>query len=160
HYNLATCLAGSGQWAAAVSQFGIVVRLRPDDADAHASLAQALLNSGQPGAAEAQFRQAVLLAPTNPDAHFGLGILLAGRNDLDAALAEFRLAVKFRPDWPPALNGLAFILATHPKAEARNGAEAVRLAERACAMVGTNQPRFWGTLDTAYAEAGRFPDAI
>jgi len=160
HFNLGTCLASGGQWPGAVSEFEAVVRLRPDDADAQASLAQALLNGGNPAAAEARFRQVALLAPTNAEAHLHLGILSARRNDLDAAVAEFRLAVKFRPDWPEALNGLAFLLATHPKAESRDGAEAVRLAERACAIAGTNQPRFWGTLDTAYAEAGRFPDAI
>jgi tetratricopeptide (TPR) repeat protein len=160
HFNLGTCLAGLGQWPGAVSEFEAVVRLRSDDADAHASLAQALLNAGDPGAAEARFRQVLLRAPTNAQAHFHLGMLAARRNDLDAALAEFQLAVKYRADWPEALNGLAFLLATHPKAESRNGAEAVRLAERACAMTGTNQPRFLSTLDTAYAEAGRFPDAI
>ena len=160
HFNLGTCLAGLGQWPGAVSEFEAVVRLRPDDADAQASLAQALLNMGEPAAAEARFRQVLLLAPTNAAAHLHLAMLAARRNDLDAALAEFQLSVKYKPDWPEAMNGLAFLLATHPKAESRNGAEAVRLAERACAMTGTNQPRFWSTLDTAYAEAGRFPDAI
>jgi tetratricopeptide (TPR) repeat protein len=160
HFNLGTCLAGLGQWPGAVSEFEAVVRLRPDDADAQTSLAQALQNSGEPAAAEARFRQVLLLAPANAEAHLHLAMLSIRRNDLDAALAEFQLAVKYRPDWPEALNGLAFLLATHPKAESRNGAEAVRLAERACAMTGTNQPRFWGTLDTAYAEAGRFSDAI
>jgi len=160
HYNLGTCLATRGEWPGAVSEFEAVVRLRPNDADAQACLAQALLNEGEPAAAENRFRQVALLAPTNAEAHLHLGMLAARRNDLDAALAEFGLAVKLRPDWPEALNGLAFLLATHPKLEQRNGAEAVRLAERACAMAGTNQPRFWGTLDTAYAEAGRFDDAI
>jgi tetratricopeptide (TPR) repeat protein len=160
HYNLGTCLATRGQWPDAVSEFEAVVRLRPNDADAQGCLGQALLNEGQPAAAENRFRQVALLSPTNAEAHLRLGMLAARRNDLDASLAEFRLAVQLRPDWPEALNGLAFLLATNPKPEQRNGAEAVRLAERACAMAGTNQPRFWSTLDTAYAEAGRFSDAI
>jgi tetratricopeptide (TPR) repeat protein len=160
HFNLGTCLAALGQWPGAVSEFQAAVRLRPEDADAQASLARALLNVGEPAVAEARFRQVLVLAPTNAEAHLHLAMLAAGRNDLDAALAEFQLAVKYGPDWPEALNGLAFLLATHPKAESRNGAEAVRLAERACAMTGTNQPRFWSTLDTAYAEVGRFSDAI
>lgn len=160
HYNLGTCLAARGEWPGAVSEFQEVVRLRPNDVDAQGCLAQALLNAGQPAAAETRFRQVALLSPTNGEAHFHLGMLATRRNDLDAALAEFRLAVQLQPDWPEALNGLAFLLATHPKPEQRNGAEAVRLAERACTIAGTNQPRFWGTLDTAYAETGRFADAI
>lgn len=160
HFNLGTCLVALGQVPAAVSEFEAVVRLRPDDADAQASLAQGLLNLGEPAAAEARFRQVLILAPTNAEAYLHLAMLAARRNDPDAALAGFQLAVKYGPDRPEALNGLAFLLATHPKAESRNGPEAVRLAERACAITGTNQPRFWSTLDTAYAEAGRFSDAI
>jgi len=49
--------------------------------------------------------------------------------------------------------------ATNPKAELRDGAEAVRLAELACELSGGKEARFWGTLDAAYAEAGRFADA-
>ena len=51
-------------------------------------------------------------------------------------------------------------MATNPKAELRNGAEAVRLAERACELSGGKEARFQGTLDAAYAEAGRFADAL
>jgi hypothetical protein len=51
-------------------------------------------------------------------------------------------------------------LATHPKAEVRNGAEAARLAERACALTGGNEPHYLAALAAAYAEAGRFDDAI
>jgi Flp pilus assembly protein TadD len=64
------------------------------------------------------------------------------------------------PDWPPALNGLAWLLATHPDATVRNGPEAVRLAERACAVTSRRNPELLDTLAAAYAEAGRFPEAI
>ena len=59
-----------------------------------------------------------------------------------------------------ALNNLAWVLATSPKAELRNGAEAVRLAERACELTHYGEPLFIGTLAAAYAEAGRFPEAV
>ena len=42
----------------------------------------------------------------------------------------------------------------------RNGAEAVRLAERACELTHYGEPLFIGTLAAAYAEAGRFPEAV
>jgi hypothetical protein len=38
----------------------------------------------------------------------------------------------------------------------RDGAEAVRLAERACELTARKEARFLGTLDAAYAESGRF----
>jgi hypothetical protein len=51
-------------------------------------------------------------------------------------------------------------LATHPRDEFRNGPEAVRLAERACAVTSRQQAFLIGTLAAAYAEAGRFTDAV
>jgi tetratricopeptide (TPR) repeat protein len=159
HFNLGTCLFAARQWDAAVAQFSTVVRLRPDDADALVSLAHGLLYQGHPALAEERFRQAARVAPNNAEAHQGLAVLAADRNDLSDALKEFKAAVKLRPDWPEALNGLAFILATNPDPAQRNPAEAVRLAERACAL-SAGSPRFLGTLDTAYAQAGRWEDAI
>ena len=52
------------------------------------------------------------------------------------------------------------MLATSSKAEFRNGAEAVRLAERVCELTHHGEPFFMGTLAAAYAEAGRFPEAV
>ena len=51
-------------------------------------------------------------------------------------------------------------LATEPDAQLRNGPEAVRLAEHACELTQRKQPRLIGTLAAAYAEAGRFADAV
>jgi Flp pilus assembly protein TadD len=41
----------------------------------------------------------------------------------------------------------------------RNGVEAVRLSERACALTKRGQAKFVLTLAAAYAEAGRFSEA-
>jgi Flp pilus assembly protein TadD len=59
-----------------------------------------------------------------------------------------------------AANNLAWVLATNPDAQLRNGAEAVQLAERACELSHNEEPMFIGTLGAAYAEAGRFQDAV
>jgi Flp pilus assembly protein TadD len=82
-----------------------------------------------------------------------------GLDQFDDALAYYREAVRLAPDVPDYLNDLAWLLATCPKAEVRNGEEAVRLAEKACRLGGDKDARFWGTLDAAYAEAGRFEEA-
>ena len=82
------------------------------------------------------------------------------QGNLKEAAANYEQAVKMNPDWPIALNDLAWIRATAPQAELRNGLEAVRLAERACELSGGKEARFLGTLDAAYAEAGRFDKAI
>jgi hypothetical protein len=58
------------------------------------------------------------------------------------------------------LDELAWFLATDPDANARDGAEAVRLAERACALTDRRIPAFLATLAAAYAEAGDFSRAV
>ena len=42
----------------------------------------------------------------------------------------------------------------------RDGPQAVRLAEEACKLSGGKEARCFGTLDAAYAEVGRFDDAV
>ena len=64
------------------------------------------------------------------------------------------------PDLPELNNNLAWLLATCPDARVRDGAQAVQLAERACALTKYGVTPMVGTLAAAYAEAGRFDDAI
>ena len=59
-----------------------------------------------------------------------------------------------------ALYKLAWIRAACPQAEFRNGAEAVRLALRACELTRYQAPAPLETLAASYAEAGRFADAV
>ena len=74
--------------------------------------------------------------------------------------AELSKVLRLNPDHDLALNNLAVIRAASSWAELRNGSEAVRLAERACELTSYKTPRYVGTLAMAYAEAGRFDDAV
>ncbi len=159
-YNLGSCLAALGRWPEAAGHLAAAVRLKPDDAEMRGSLGSALLRLGRLSEAEPQLSAATRLCPTNGEAQLNLGVVLMQQNRLDEALPRFREAVRLEPDSAAALNGLAWLLATSPRPEVRNGAEAVRLAERACQLSGGTDPRSWSALDAAYAEAGRFPDAL
>ena len=76
------------------------------------------------------------------------------------AVAQYREALKLNPNLAGPLNNLAWVLAAGPDDEFRNGAEAVRLAQRACELTHYDEPLFIGTLAAAYAECGRFPEAV
>ncbi len=76
------------------------------------------------------------------------------------AVAQYREALRLNPNLAGALNNLAWMLATSSKAEFRDGTQAVQLAERACELTHYGEPLFLGTLAAAYAEAGRFPEAV
>jgi len=88
----------------------------------------------------------------------GMTLGLSGRTR--EAVAQYREALRLNPNLTGVLNKLAWVLATSPEDELRNGAEAVRLAERACELTQYREPLFLGTLAAAYAESGRFPEAV
>jgi hypothetical protein len=64
------------------------------------------------------------------------------------------------PDSPRTLDELAWLFATYPDSDARDGAEAVRLAERACALTDRRLPALLATLAAAYAETGDFSRGV
>ena len=65
-----------------------------------------------------------------------------------------------KPDDGNAQSNLAWVFATAPDASLRNGTRAVELAERALKLAGGINPILYRTLAAAYAESGRFDDAI
>lgn len=76
------------------------------------------------------------------------------------ALLHYKEARRQRPKWPMVLNNLAGILATSPDDEIRNGAEALQWAGYANQITGGMSAIILDTLAAAYAENGRFSEAI
>src|SRR5205823_1916658 len=62
--------------------------------------------------------------------------------------------------WPKAFNEMAWDLATDPDVRKRNGTRALELAVTVCQATRERQPEFVDTLAAAYAELGRFEDAV
>jgi Flp pilus assembly protein TadD len=137
-----------------------VVRQNPDDAVAQCALASALSQKGDyPGAIQ-HYRQALRLKPNYPEARFALASVLSQEGDAPGAIEEYRHGLLSAPDSPDALNNLAWILAVNASLTIRNGQEAVQLARRACELTRHQLPMLVGTLAAAYAEAGRFDEAV
>ena len=61
---------------------------------------------------------------------------------------------------PIVMNNVAWQLATHPDDKIRNGALAVKWAEKAVEVTEGKQATYYDTLAAAYAEQGRFPEAL
>ena len=69
------------------------------------------------------------------------------------------MVLQINPDYVLTLNNLALLRATHPDPKFRDGGEAVILARRAVGLT-PGDPDYLGTLAAAYAEAGRFAEAV
>jgi len=67
--------------------------------------------------------------------------------------------LQLQPDWPGLWGEYAWLLATCEDEQVRDGAEAVRIAERALRMSGSSDPRLLDVLAAAYAERGDFSEA-
>jgi tetratricopeptide (TPR) repeat protein len=105
----------------------------------------------------------VALDPKRASVHFQLGQFLVEEDRASEALVHFRTALELTrntPDWPLVANTTAWLLATHPSSSVRNGREAVDLAQQACQQTTFGNPNFLDTLAAAYAEAGKFAEAV
>ena len=150
--------AGHNDEAINVTRNGLVVS--PDDPSLHYTLGLALARKNDLTTATNQFAYALLFGPDGPKVHLDFGRVLLRLGDTPNGLRHLQTAVRLTPDSPLALNELAWLLATSPDATLRNGPEAVQLAEHGCVVTSRRNPKGLATLAAAYAEAGRFPEAI
>ncbi len=160
HGLLGEVLAKQQRWAEAEAEYREVLRLDPDNPKAHEGVARALRGAGDLTGALAHCRDWLARRPQSARAHYHLGQALKRLGRLPEALIQYQQAIEIDPDLPQALNDLAWQLATHPDPNLRDGPRAVRLAQRACRAHGGKSPVFLDTLAAAYAEAGRFDEAV
>jgi tetratricopeptide (TPR) repeat protein len=76
------------------------------------------------------------------------------------AETQYERALKMDTNSLYAMNNLATLLATDSDAQLRDGDRAVQLARQACELTQYHEPALIYTLAAAYAEAGRFADAV
>jgi tetratricopeptide (TPR) repeat protein len=144
----------------AIAQYQKALQFKPNYAEAHNNLGNTLLQMGNLDEAIVHYQKAVQIKPDSAEIHINLGKALYQKGSVDEAIVHFQKALNIAPDYAEAQNNLAWVLATCPQASLRNGNQAVELARRANWLTGNENPVFLGTLATAYAEAGRFPEAV
>jgi tetratricopeptide (TPR) repeat protein len=86
--------------------------------------------------------------------------MYAMRGRFPEALAQWREALSLNPSHVAALDQAAQLLASGPDASIRDGPKALEFAQRAVRLTGDREPATLDTLAAAYAEAGRFPEAV
>jgi protein O-mannosyl-transferase len=160
HNNLGIALLQKGRVPDGAAQLRESLRLNSTNAESQFNLALALNQQEQWSEAVGLFGKTVTDASRDPNAHFQFGDALAHSGNTHQAMAQYAAALLLRPDFPEALDGLAWILCTSTNAELRNAGQAVGMAEQACELSGRKDPAKLKTLAAAYAEAGRFQEAV
>lgn len=160
YVNLAIALTKLGRFDEAIQHLQKAAELSPDNASIQNNLGAALAQRGRINEAIPHFEQALKIAPDFAEGHYNMGVLYAYVGRTAEAVNEWRTLLKLNPDHAAGLNRLAQVLASSPDASLRSGAEAVQLAAHAVQLTGGNDAAMLDTLAAAYAEAGRFADAV
>jgi tetratricopeptide (TPR) repeat protein len=157
---LMNCLLDSGRYNEAAVFGPEWLAVSPFDAAAHSSVAMAMTQIGDLVAAAPQLGYVMMLQPNAEEALAQLHQIVLSLAKAPDGLLRLREIASKAPDAPRMLDEVAWLLATSPDSNSRDGAEAVRLAERACVLTQRGIPALLATLAAAYAETGNFSRAV
>ena len=156
---LANVLFKLKDFAGSAKYYREALVLRSNDPELRFKLGVSLLENGENDAAIQEFSKAAAIRPT-PLAFHQMGNASIRLGKLGQAIEYFRKAVEQNSNFAPSLNNLAWLMATSDNAELRDGPLAVTYAETLCRETQARTAENLDTLAAAYAEAGRFDDAI
>ena len=160
HNAIGNALLEKGLTDEALFHYQKSLELNPNYPDAEYNLGLALFREGRIDEAITQWQKTLSFDPGNADAHVRLGHALLRKQLTGDAIAHYEKSLQIAPNSTPILNTLAWVLATSSDAQLRNGVRAVELARQADELAQGKDPVFIRTLAAAYAESGRFNDAI
>jgi tetratricopeptide (TPR) repeat protein len=159
-YILGLSLENKGQTAEAMVHYRNAITSQPRVKEAFYAMGRLLGRQGNWLEAAQTYGIISENEPNDFNANLGLATVLPNLNRLDEARAHLQTAIQTCPDDAEALNNLAWTLAASGYGELRDGTQAVKCGERACELTHYRQTIMIGTLAAAYAEAGRFDDAM
>jgi tetratricopeptide (TPR) repeat protein len=160
HNNLGVLLLQKGEVEKGVMELRSALRLKPGDVETECNLALGLNQQQLWAEAEKLFSKVLHFKPQDANLFCGAGNALKHLGRTRDAMRSYAHALLLKPDFAEALDGLSWILATDSNQEFRNGTEAVRMAELACELSANKDAGKLKTLAAAYAESGRFDEAV
>ena len=136
------------------------IALEPGNVDANLALGEVLLLQKRMTHASRQFQVMLQRQPTHVGGNYRMGWLLLRRGRVDHAVNYFRNALRADPTHQLSLLDLAQILSTHWDPQYRDGREALKLSQSACAATAFVDAAALHTLAGAHAEVGAFAEAV
>jgi tetratricopeptide (TPR) repeat protein len=160
HMHRGQALRELGEFDRAAADFTVAIRLSPDNADAYNNRAVVWKRKGEHQRAIADYSEAIRLDPKRAGFYRNRSLAAKAVKDYAQAQADLEEVLRLDPEHAAGHNDLAWFRATCPDAAFRNGAQAVAHGRRACELSGWSTPGFLNTLAAAYAEAGKFDEAV
>ena len=157
---LGDTLEKKGDLSRAVTHYLEAIKIRPGYAKAYNNLGVILASQNKVKAAIVFLSKALQINPGYSGAYFNLGKIYFNLNDPEKAIFQYKKALQFDPNMIQALYHLSWMRATHEDKKYRNGKEAVELATRLCKITQFHQPLALDALAAAYAETGKFNEAV
>jgi tetratricopeptide (TPR) repeat protein len=158
--SLGAALLKMGQLDAAYLHLRRAIELEPTFVAAYVNMGSLLLQNGQAEESHRFLEQALRINPDFVAARSNLANTLLSLGRPNEALYHLQKALESAPYDSEAQKNMAWIMATSPDSRIRNGAKAVELAERANQLTDGRNPLMLIILAAAYAEAGRFSEAL
>jgi tetratricopeptide (TPR) repeat protein len=148
------------RYADAEAQLREAARLDPRDVQALVNLGAVLCAQGKIGQGIPFLEQALAIDAKQPDALATLGDAYTALGQDARAVPILVRALEARPDDVTRLNRLGWLLATSKDDTVRNGARATQYAQQAIQLTEGRDLQTLNTLAAAFAETGRFPEAV
>jgi tetratricopeptide (TPR) repeat protein len=144
----------------ALAAYERAARLAPRDVPARMGLGRMYLGFARPADALREFLAVLAIVPAHPRASLGAATSLRSLGRYQEAVGALRGELERSPNDVALVHLLALTLATAPDHRVRRGTESVALAERALVLGPAESHELRATLAAAYAEAGRFDEAL
>jgi tetratricopeptide (TPR) repeat protein len=146
-YNLGTIYTEQGQ-----------IEISPKLAEAFYNRGNIHYGKGNYDMAVSDYTKAIEVHPRNTMVYINRGDAYREKGLCKEAILDFTKAIEMNPDDAHAYNEKSWILATCADDRYRDGEKAVALAKKAIDI--SSKPLYMNTLGAAYAEAGKFENAI
>jgi hypothetical protein len=160
HYVFGLALDQQSRLEEAVLQYNKALQIKPEFAMAHNKLGTALSRQRKLNEAIYHYDRARQIDPNYSTAYYNLAKAYLSLNKIETAIYYLHETLRIDPDMTIALFNLSWIYATRKNEKNRNGIKAVALAEKLCKLTKYKQPLGLDALAAAYAEAGKYHDAI
>jgi tetratricopeptide (TPR) repeat protein len=144
----------------AIDDYDEAIRLNPKYVYAYISRGIAWSDKKQYEKAIDDYDKVIQIDPKYPLTYYNRGQTWLLRKHYDKAIKDFEEAVRLDPNFLVACGRCAMLLATCSDEMIRSGKRALEFASKACDLTDWKSGRELATLAAAYAEDGRFAQAV